>query len=1619
MPKKNLSSKKSIKLPYNYTESSVSLLKNRFLKTDKKGQPIEEPKDLFTRVAKFVAIADEQYTKDKKQLIKTEKEFYEVLYDLKFVPNSPTLLNAGRNDKNLAACFVLPLEDSLDQIYKSLSDAVQIQWKGGGTGFNFSNIRPKGDMAGGIPDVAAGPVHFIKIFSDALKGIRQSGKRGGANMAILNVDHPDILEFIHLKETDRTLMNFNISVGITNKFMEAYRQDEEYELINPRTNQIVKKLSARKVFAEIVDLAHRTGDPGLAFIDEIEAQNPTPKLGQMNATNPCGEQPLLPYESCNLGALNLRVHFDKKKRDIDWRKLKQTINTAVHFLDNIVDINNYPLQEIEKMTRFTNRKIGLGLMGFADVLLMKEIPYGSEDGLKFAEKTMKFIQKEAIEASMQLAEQRGTFASYRGSTWAKKKLKVRNATITTIAPNGNTSIIGGSTGGIEPAFALAYKIGAVEDKNYRATQILFNVNQGFEYLAKKHKFYKKDLIEKLAQGESAQNMKEISERLKDVLRTALEIEPEWHLRMQAAFQKYTDNAISKTINFPFESTIDDVRKVYVDAFRLKLKGVTIYRDGSKGAQTYVASDKGKLNIEGATEKKKRQYEVVIASKNAKKINEINEFLQAHNGGYLISKESFKLPNKDYIENKITEKALLERAVQNAQSVAKQTGKITIADESGFLFGKIGLPKFAAEIEYFSKNGNYSKELFDFLVSMGASQKGTKAYIASAIAIFDPKNQHLITTITKVPGKLIETKSDTYKLVFVHEGLPSFNSAPNKETFKSFHHRLSALKKIFDNFLKYKEEWLEMKLSPNAFHVLERRALRKDRDGNIIETPQQLFRRIAKYIAKAGKNYNSSALQLKEAEERFFNVSKNLEFLCGGAFIWAGMSDEEGKKAIWSKCFVLPVTDSIQSIFDTLNDNIEVLRHGGGTGFNFSPIRSTYSIVSSTGEHAAGPIEYLKVYNRAQDTIIGRGGRHMGSMAILNVDHPNIEEFIKSKEQIGELVHYNISVGITDAFMDAVKNDQEWKLKDPHDGNVYKVVQAKKLFDLICKYAWISGDPGLIFLDELNRYNPVPQIGMINATNVCGEQPLLPYESCNLGNINLSRIVKGFPYLDNKDFHKESIQVKLDYIDWERFEDIIKTSVEFLDNIIDINNYPNKKIEEMTKKTRNIGLGIMGFADMLIKLGISYDSEDAITVAGKVMKFLTDKGHEASEQLGKGRGNFPAFKGSIWQKKGYKYMRNSRVTTIAPTGTISIVANSNPGIEPVFALVYKRMKSLGGEDQLVSEPLFEKVLKKRKLHNDTLMKEISEGKKLSDIKNMSKDIIAVFKTSHDIKPEQHVHIQAAFQKYCDSGVSKTINLPHGATVEDIKKVYILAHEEKCKGITVFRDGSKTQAQQIGPSEPKKKPVVDETKMAKEPRPRPLEAHGITTQVKTDQGTLYVTINADEKGITEVFLNIGKSGGYSSGYCEAIGRLISVSLRAGLNLSVIIDQLKGIRTSTPTLNKGMFVYSVPDAVAKVLERYQKDKEGKISMFKEKTEIEVKSEKEIVEQEEKQQEITPDSEESEKLQESVEVKSEAPEETKPGYSKENAYDQLPECPDCGGDLEYAEGCIICRSCGYSKCG
>ena len=561
------------------SENALKVLKKRYLKKNSQGKVIENPSGMFHRVANHVAQSENRFRKGK-PAEDTAAEFYEMMAGLEFLPNSPTIMNAGKDLGQLSACFVIPIEDSLDSIFQAVKNTAIIHQTGGGTGFSFSNLRPKDDRVSSTGGIASGPVSFMKVFNTGTEVIKQGGTRRGANMGVLRVDHPDILEFIWAKDNPQELVNFNISVAVTDKFMKAVKQGRSYPLINPRTKKTVRRLNAKEVFTQISEAAWKMGDPGIIFIDRINSANPTPKIGSIESTNPCGEQPLLPYESCNLGSVNLTKMLRKKgnKFSIDYARLSKTTEEAVRFLDNVIDINHYPLHEIESITK-ANRKIGLGVMGFADTLILLGIPYNSEEAIKTAGDIMSFIQQVSKNASYKLAKERGAFPNFNDSIYyGSGSLPLRNATTTTIAPTGTLSIIAGCSSGIEPLYAVSFAREILDGLR------LVEINPIFRKMASSVGIYNEELVSAVSRSESIQEIPSIPREIKELFVTTFDITPSWHVRMQAVFQKHVDNAVSKTINLPATATRKDVEDAFLTAYSLGCKGVTVFRNGSRPKQ---------------------------------------------------------------------------------------------------------------------------------------------------------------------------------------------------------------------------------------------------------------------------------------------------------------------------------------------------------------------------------------------------------------------------------------------------------------------------------------------------------------------------------------------------------------------------------------------------------------------------------------------------------------------------------------------------------------------------------------------------------------------------------------------------------------------------------------------------------------------------------------------------------------------------------------------------------------------------------------------------------------------------------------------------------------------------
>lgn len=878
----------------------------------------------------------------------------------------------------------------------------------------------------------------------------------------------------------------------------------------------------------------------------------------------------------------------------------------------------------------------------------------------------------------------------------------------------------------------------------------------------------------------------------------------------------------------------------------------------------------------------------------------------------------------------------------------------------------------------------------------------------------------------------------------------------------------------------------MNLSDNAIKVLEKRYLSKDEHGKLTETPEGMFRRVAKAVADADRFYGTSDTSI--LEDKFYDIMAKLEFLPNSPTLM-NAGKELGQL---SACFVLPVEDSMEGIFDAVKQAALIHKSGGGTGFSFSRLRAKGATVRTTGGVASGPVSFIKVFNSATEAVKQGGTRRGANMAILRVDHPDILEFIQCKKNNSDITNFNISVGITEGFMKAVEAGKSYELIDPHTGMTVGRLNAREVFDTIVEMSWNNGEPGIIFLDRLNKDNATPGLGEIESTNPCvtgdtivetkdgriridsitntqvlsldggfykaeafktgrkpvyllkvkggyevkltsdhrvmtisgwkeagelnaddaikvyrngefkysefdsfefvgeddvyditesvnhlfvangivvhncGEQPLLPYESCNLGSINLAKMIK--------------VDGDRAEVDYDKLKLTVKLAVHFLDNIIDINKYPLFEIENMTKMTRKIGLGVMGFADLLIDLNIPYNSQEAVNLAEDLMKFINECSKEGSRELGEIRGSFPAIEKSIYKGAA---LRNATTTTIAPTGTISIIAGCSSGIEPLFAISYVR-NVMDNDELLEIHPAFEKAAKDRGFYSTKLMKLIAEHGTLAHLP-VPYDIKKAFVTAHDIEPVWHIKMQSAFQKYTDNAVSKTVNFKHDATKEDVAEVFELAYRLGCKGVTIYRDGSRdSQVLNIGNF--KQTEEVTTGKIV--PRDRPEITKGITEKVRVGCGNLYITVNYDDNGICEVFTNVGRAGGCPS-QSEAAARLISIALRAGLDVSELLAQLKGIRCHSTlrqkSNNKDIKVLSCPDAIAKTIEKVLNIH---ASTSADKYDMEAS--------EEPFMEAIPLSEVSIGLEDSD------------GH----------KCPECKGKITHQDGCIICPSCGYSKC-
>ena len=1171
------------------SDNALKVLERRYLKKDKEGRVIESPDELFRRVAHTVASVEKAYGRNEAQVRDLESKFYNMMTNLEFMPNSPTLMNAGRELSQLSACFVLPIEDSMESIFESLKATAMIHKSGGGTGFSFSKLRAKNSMVLSTGGIASGPVSFMKVYDAATQAVKQGGTRRGANMGILRIDHPDVLEFIRCKESDKDITNFNISIAVTDDFMRKLEKGEEYEVIDPHTKKPVKRLSTKYVFDLIVKQAHKNGEPGIIFIDKINANNPTPKLGAIESTNPC--------------------------------VIGDTLVSTEKGLIRIKDLaNDYPRGGIDIAT---DDRVG-------------DILYGEpeQDG-----------------GVLTLTEKKATITFNRISQVFKT--------------------------GIKPVYKL------ITESGYELTATA------------DHKV----------------------------------MTPEGWVK--------------------FEDLKPGTHKVLIQ------------------------SEAGKFNTDSAL-----PFEVV------------NEY-RGENG------KTYKL-NLPY-------------------SWSKELGQIL-----GWLIGDGWL-----------KDDENCRAGFTF-------------------------------------------------------------SQEDKEV-------LERLKPVINNF--YGTDIKETLRENNVYHLSYH----------------------SKYFVEFLKNLGVKAAvsEDKEVPSAIFTATRDaaIGFLQGLFSADGTVGYTEGKNA-----YIRLSSKSRQLLKGTqlllLNFGIKSKIYDRSR-----PAREGFEYITKNNEKRTykldGKLSELSISKEAVILFLERIG-FLGDKHSVKIDK------LFSKD------YYQVS------FTEDIKT-----IEPCPEEEVYDLTEPQTL-------TFISN--GFISLD-------------------CGEQPLLPYESCNLGSINLERM-----------FIKKDTGIE---IDWERLKKTAQLSAHFLDNVIDANKFPLPEIEKMTRQNRKIGLGVMGWASLLCRLGISYDSEEAISLAEKVMSCIREEARKKSEELARLKGPFPAFKGSIYDQPNAQKLRNATLTTIAPTGTISIIAGPcSSGIEPLFAISYYRM--VMDQDKLVeADPVFEEIAKERGFYSRELMVKIAEKGCIQDIEEIPQELKKVFVVAHDISPEWHIKMQAAFQKYTDNAASKTINMPHEATLEDVRQAYLLAYNLGCKGVTVYRDRSREeQVLNIERPEknPKKEAAVQEEKKNEPhdkiaPRPRPEVVVGTTTKVATGCGNLYVTINSDEEEMPfEVFTQMGKAGGCAASQLEAIGRLVSLAFRSGIEVKAIIEQLRNIRCPSPSWEKGVRIFSCADAIARVVEKRLLNI-GTAHKHREISSKATKAEEHLIEQN-----ITSDI--------------------------------IGVCPDCGGALRHEESCVKCQSCGYSKC-
>jgi ribonucleotide reductase alpha subunit len=1510
----------------NLTENAKVVLEKRYLAKDAEGKVIETPETLVERVSRAIADAEVKYPQQKPK--DWAEKFYALMADLKFLPNSPTLMNAGRELGQLSACFVLPVEDSMEGIFDSIKSSALIHKSGGGTGFSFSRLRPKGAMVKSTGGVASGPISFMKVFNSATEAVKQGGTRRGANMGILRVDHPDILDFIQCKKNDKEITNFNISVAITDKFMEALKKDESYDIIDPHTKEPTGKLKAREVFDLIVDMAWNNGEPGIVFIDRMNEDNPTPAVGEIESTNPCvtGDT-LVATEEGLVPAANLKVG------DEIFTPLGIKPITAVY---------NNGVQDIFEV----RTKSGLSLKATKDHKLQ------NTDG--------QWVPVEQLKPGDKL-KLFSDFAFSQNSTLPKdfEVINLRQRT--------------GWLLPLEFSDEYGFILGILVGSGYYSTSSAMYFGQNEEELLERTK--------------TIFDSWRIKYRIRVRNKTTILELPKSIRRVWKAFGAATGRSRN--------------RKVPKAIFKAPKSVVTAF------LSTYFACS-GSIDNDGG---------IRVTSASCELMQEIQLLLQC-------------LGIKSRIRHQLREKA---SSFGSYRDVSGQERNYTFGEYYEIIvppsysmkfMNVVGIASTTKALNLFEKREGKRNEVeenevqgitwdeVDSITYVGqeevydVTEPETLTWITNGFVSFDCGEQPLLpfescfapdTRILTEKGW--ETVEEAYQRQQRGEQVSVYTDGlVMNETGLTRRHAMVVPIGERDIVAVELQNGQRLRVTPDHKILTQRgwvpAGQLENKDfvylpngtvpvGDITCENNEFYQMMGWMVGDGWHTEKSSGLIFgpddDQAESQLLPVFQEL---C--ADLISPSSNGRLPQGSRAENGVLTVACTNTGVRQFLNEN----------GMEFGLSRDKRVPNSIMQADTTIQIEFLKGLFGAEGYVDSRRAKVSLTTA--------------SRELVGDVQLLLMGLGIKSRIWHyRHKDGREWSnlfiTKESLDrfakliGFPLNPAKQKRLTE------WIENRNRIYRDTRRSRVKSVVPAGTAFVYDV--SEPVthsliaegMIVHNCNLGSINLAKFVK-------KSGKKRTI-------DYEGLKDTVHKAVRFLDDVIDVNRYPLKEIEEMTLANRKIGLGVMGFADMLIQLGIPYNSDEAVKLAEEVMGFIEKESKKASEELSKERGVFPNWEKSIFKEKSMS-IRNATTTTIAPTGTISIIAGASSGIEPIFALAFERHVM---DDQRLVEvhPLFKQALNDRGLYSEELMQKVIEQGTLQEIEGLPEDVKRVFVTAHDITPEWHIKIQAAFQKYTDNAVSKTVNFPNSATREDVKTVYMMAYELGCKGVTIYRDGSrqeqvlnkgtKDEVENVGtiPSQCADCQIASVIPGSEiKPRPRPSVTYGNTEKVKIGCGNLYITVNSDESGICEVFTNLGRAGGCPS-QSEATSRLISMALRSGIDVKAIVEQLKGIRCHSTlrqmASNKEIRVLSCPDAIGRAIER---------SITKN-PEINGNNHQESQAYIKRYLDPGPDEMAT----------------AKDGAMSNSAHGtNLPvgtACPECGHKLEHESGCVICRSCGYSKCG